>query len=64
MANHVTFERLKSLNGGDVIKGAIIDVNSIVYVWNKDILTSIITQLLTSRPFGDLSPLNHVTSNN
>ena len=40
-------------------KRAIIDVNSIVSGRNYDILTSIIAQLLTSRPFGDLSLIWH-----
>ena len=49
--------RLKSPNGRDVTKRAIIDVYSIVSGRNCDrpILTSIIAKLLTSRPFGDLS---------
>ena len=38
----------------DVTKRAIIDVYSIVSWRNYDILTSIIAQLLTSRPFPDL----------
>ena len=41
-------------NGRDVTKRAIVDINSIVSGWNYDILTSIITKLLTSRPFSDL----------
>ena len=35
-------------------KRVIIDVNPIVFRRNYDILTSIIAQLLTSRPFPDL----------
>ena len=35
----------------------IIDVNSIVSGWDYDILTSVVTKLLTSRPFGDLRRL-------
>ena len=46
--------RYKSANGHDVTKQEIIDVNSIVSGRNCDILTSIIAQLLTSRPFPDL----------
>ena len=49
--------RLKTPNGRDVTKRAIIDVNSIVAGRNYDILTSIIAKLLTSRPFSDLNPL-------
>ena len=45
----------KSLYGPEATKRAIIGVNSIVSEWNYDTLTSIIAQLLTSRPFGDLS---------
>ena len=46
---------IKSPNGRNVITQAIIEVNCIVSGRNYDILTSIIAQLLTSRPFGDLS---------
>ena len=45
-----------ALNGGDVTKQGIRDINSIVSGWNYDILTSIITTLLMSWPFGDWSP--------
>ena len=45
---------LKSENGHDVTKRAIIDVNSIVSGRNYDILTSIIAQLLTPWPVPDL----------
>ena len=41
----------QSGNGRDVIKRAIIDVNSIVSGRNYDILTSIIAQMLTSLHF-------------
>ena len=43
-----------SANGRDVTRRAIIDVNYIVSERNYEILTSIIAQLLTSRPFHDL----------
>ena len=51
---HEWYNRLKSPNGRDVTKRAIIDGNSIVSGRNYDTLTSIIAQLLTSWPFGDL----------
>ena len=58
--------RLISANGRDITKRAIIDVNSIYIVSerNDDILTSIIAQLLTSWPFPDLchSPLSTLCS--
>ena len=50
---------LKSSNGHDVTKRAIIDVNSIIYGRNYDIYASIIAQLPTSQPFGDLSQKIH-----
>ena len=47
--------RLTTANGRDVTKGrAILEDNSIASGWNYDILTSIVTKLLTSRSFGDL----------
>ena len=45
---------LRSANGRDVTKRPITYVNSIVSGRNYDTLTSIIAQLLTSRPFPDL----------
>ena len=52
---------LKSQNGCDVTTPATIDVNSIVSGRNYEIVTSIITKLLTSsRPFVDLSPKYNV----
>ena len=42
-------------NGCDVTKRAIIGVNSSVSGWYYDILTLVITKLLMSRLFGDLS---------
>ena len=45
---------IKSANGSDVSKRAIIDGNSVISGRNYVILTSIIAQLLTSRPFPDL----------
>ena len=49
-------------NDHDVTKLAIIDVtgNSLVSGWNYEILTSIIAELLTSRPFGNLSQAGHI----
>ena len=41
--------------GLDVTKRAIIDVNSIVSGRNYDIVTLIIAQLPTSRPFGEVT---------
>ena len=48
---------LKSVNGRDV-KRAIIDVNSIVSGRNSDILTSIIAQMLMSKPISKLCHLS------
>ena len=42
---------LKSANGRDLTNRAIIDVKSIVSGRNCDTLTSITTQMVTSRPF-------------
>ena len=55
-------EWLKSANGRDVTKRAIIDINSIVSGQNyiNDILTSIIAQLLTSRPSPNLCRNSHI----
>ena len=55
--------RLKSANGCDVTKRAIIDVNSVVSGRNYEIVTSNIAQLLTSRPYPNLCRHLYVTEN-
>ena len=52
---HVMVGSSHPMQGCDVTKRAIIDVNYVVSGRNYDIFTSIIAQLVTSRPFGDLS---------
>ena len=57
---HTRKSVLKSANGYDVTKWAIIYVNSIVSGRNYGNLTSIIAQLLTSQPFPDLGRKLHL----